>query len=197
MELGKPKQDQVNQGNNQNIHSNPKQQPKKSLLEPKIPQTVTKQIDEIMRRLRLLEERYSGLRKKTQFTEQNMLKDAKDLFEENKALHEAISDITNKVSELNENLVKLLDEVKTTITKAEFNVLSKYVDYWQPMNFLTRKVAEELIDDAIKDNNSKKSVEFKEKVNTSNVTKNDDSNNEINLIDDLISKSNQLDNHLE
>ena len=41
---------------------------------------VTKQMDELMRRLRLLEERYSGLRKKTQFTEQNMLKDAKELF---------------------------------------------------------------------------------------------------------------------
>ena len=34
-----------------------------------MPKPVSNQFEEIMRRLRLLEERYSGLRKKTQFTE--------------------------------------------------------------------------------------------------------------------------------
>ena len=145
MDVPKPKSDSTQTNANGKTHDkNPPQKPK--ILQPSLPDNVSKQIDEVMRRIRLLEERYSGLRKKTQFTEQNMLKDAKELFEENKALHEAISDITNQVSDLGEKLVKLTDEVKATVSKAQFNVVAKYVDYWQPMDFVTRKQAMELID---------------------------------------------------
>lgn len=139
----RPGQNNDTQNNDKKKDIKVPQKPK--ILQPTLPDNVSKQIDEVMRRIRLLEERYSGLRKKTQFSEQNMLKDAKDLFDENKALHEAISDITNQVSDLSEKLVKLTDEVKATVSKAQFNVVAKYVDYWQPMDFVTRKQAMELI----------------------------------------------------
>jgi len=113
--------------------------------EPKVPEAVTKQLDEIMRRLRQMEERYSALRKKSDFTEQTMLRDAKELYDQTKVLQETITDITHQVSELNEKLIKLSDEIQSTVSKADFNVLSKYLDYWQPMNFLTRKEAESLL----------------------------------------------------
>ncbi len=106
---------------------------------------VTKQIDELMRRLRLLEERYSGLRKKTQFTEQNMLKDAKELFAEIKVMHETIFELKSDLSELNEKIIKLRQEVKGSVKKTDFNVLAKYIDYWQPLNYITKEEAEKLI----------------------------------------------------
>lgn len=119
--------------------------PVKKPTEPQIPESVTRHLDEIMRRLRLLEERYSGLRKKTQFTEQNMLKDAKELNQEISTLHETISELKNEISELAEKLEKISEEINTSVSKPEFNVLSRYVDFWQPMNFLTRKEAEKII----------------------------------------------------
>ena len=131
----------------QDKHKQPKpvNPSKQSKQQPQVPDNVVKQLEEITRRLRLLEERYSGLRKKTQFTEQNMLKDAKDLFEEISSLQETISELKNEMSELIEKLGKLSEEVNNAVSKTEFNVLAKYIDYWQPMNFLTRKEAEELI----------------------------------------------------
>jgi uncharacterized coiled-coil DUF342 family protein len=85
------------------------------------------------------------LRKKAQFTEHNMLKDAKEISAETKALSSSISDLKNEVSDLNEKMTKLSEEVSQGVSKAEFNVLAKYLDFWQPMDFLTRKQAEELL----------------------------------------------------
>lgn len=113
--------------------------------EPTVPPKILAQIDEMMRRIRLLEERYSGLRKKAQFTEQNMLKDAKDLFGEHNILQETVTELTSQVSDLNEKLTRLNDEVQNSVSKADFNVLSKYMDFWQPMSFLTRKEAMDLL----------------------------------------------------
>ena len=110
-----------------------------------MPQTVSSQFEEIMRRLRLLEERYSALRKKTQFTEQNMLKDAKDIFIEIKTLNETISDLKNEMTYLNEKIVKIETEIDSSVNKSELNTLSKYIEMWQPMELLTRKEAEDIL----------------------------------------------------
>lgn len=114
----------------------------KSLL----PSSVSNEMDEVMRRIRLLEDRYSSIRKKTQFTEQNMLKDSKDIYEELSVLRTTISEIKNEVSELNEKMIKLSEEVASSVSISDFNVLAKYVEYWQPLNFLTREQAEKIIE---------------------------------------------------
>jgi len=122
-----------------------KEKQKSELKQAQVSSPVTKQMDELMRRLRLLEERYSGLRKKTQFTEQNMLKDAKELFAEIKVIHESISELKSDLSIINEKMIKLRQEVKSSVKKTDFNVLAKYIDYWQPLNYITKEEAEKLI----------------------------------------------------
>ena len=112
-----------------------------------IPLAISKEMDEIMRRLRLLEDRYSGVRKKSQFNEQNMLKDTKDIFEEINAMHVTITELKSEMEELNEKLEKLTDEVKGSVKKPDFNVLAKYIDFWQPLNFLTKEEAEKLLNE--------------------------------------------------
>lgn len=123
----------------------PKETSQKKDLGVAMPQTVSSQFEEIMRRLRLLEERYSALRKKTQFTEQNMLKDAKDIFIEIKTLNETISDLKNEMTYLNEKIVKIETEIDSSVNKSELNTLSKYIEMWQPMELLTRKEAEDIL----------------------------------------------------
>ncbi|MFH2021616.1 MAG: hypothetical protein ABIJ34_09495 [archaeon] len=114
-------------------------------LQNAAPTTVAKQLEEIMRRLRLLEERYSGLRKKSQFVEQSMLRDVKDLFEEIHALTDSLSELRSQMSELTEKLGKLTEEVKESVDKSELHTLAKYMDFWQPLDFITRKEVERMI----------------------------------------------------
>ncbi len=142
------------QGKSPQPKNNIKKSKQKKPAEPKVPSEVTKAIDSIMRRLRLLEERYSGLRKKSQFTEQNMLRDTKEISEDISSLNDSLSELKNEVIELSEKMEKLFEEVRSSAGKHELNVLSKYLDFWQPMDFLTRKEAEELIKE-IKENKEK------------------------------------------
>jgi uncharacterized coiled-coil DUF342 family protein len=113
-------------------------------------QKITGDIDEILRQLKLLEERYSGLRKKSQFTEQNMLKETKDVFEEVNSINSTITEIKSDVSEIKEKLEKLTDEVNTSVKKADFNVLVKYLDFWEPLNFITKDEAMRLFEESRK-----------------------------------------------
>ncbi len=131
----------------ENKEQKKKPEKKPEIKEIQVSNAVTKQMNELMRRLRLLEERYSGLRKKTQFTEQNMLKDAKELFSEIKIMHETILELKSDISELNEKIIKLRQEVKHSVKKTDFNVLAKYIDYWQPLNYLTKEEAEKLLNE--------------------------------------------------
>jgi uncharacterized protein YoxC len=127
----------------------PQQQPLPTAVkpssEPAVPAAISKEIDELMRRLRQLEERYSGLRKKSQLIEQNMLKDTKDIFEEISLSRQTITELKLEISELAEKLLKLADEVSSSVSKSEFNVVSKYLDFWQPLDFLTRDEAMKLL----------------------------------------------------
>ncbi len=122
-----------------------KSAPKQEATQPALPPYVTNEIDEIMRRIRLLEERFSNLRKKSQFTEQNMLKDTKELFEGINLLEANLTDMRSEISELNEKLLKLIDEMKQSVKKTDLNVLSKYLDFWRPLDFITREEAEKML----------------------------------------------------
>ena len=106
---------------------------------------MTNEPDEIMRRLKLLEERYSSVRKKSQFSEQSMLKETKEIYEDISLANAALKEIKGQVSDLNEKLIKLTEEVDSSVSKSEFNAVSKYLEFRQPLNFLTREEAEKIL----------------------------------------------------
>lgn len=105
------------------------------------------EISELISRLRLLEERYGRLSSKSQFVEQNMLRDAKEISDELSIINETTMELKRDIADLNEKLLKLVEEMKDTVKKNEFNVLAKYLNFWQPLNFLTREEAEKLLKD--------------------------------------------------
>jgi hypothetical protein len=119
--------------------------PRDKKPQPTVKPAPSKEVSELMGRLRLLEERYSGLRKKSQFTEQNMIKDLKELFDEIRVMQDTMMELKSELSELNEKMGKLTREVKSSVRKEELNVLVKYLDFWEPMNFLTYEQAQDLL----------------------------------------------------
>lgn len=88
--------------------------------------------------LRVLEERYSNIRKKTQITDQNLLEFEKSMKNDLRSLNQDLLDIKRSVSEINENLTLMSSELAKAVKQSEFRVLEKYVDMWQPMNFVTK-----------------------------------------------------------
>jgi len=108
---------------------------------------LNEQINNLTRRIRILEERYSNVRKKTQVTDQNMIEDVKSLSTDIKLINQDVSELKKQMSDFNEKTVILLDEIKQSVKKHEFMEFEKYINLWEPMNFLTYEQAVKLIKD--------------------------------------------------
>lgn len=102
-------------------------------------QPVAARVNDIATRLKIIEERYNTLRKKSQLTEQNIIESDKNNFNEIRLIQDNLLEVKRSVKNLAEKLSLLTDEVTTFASKNEFSVLQRYVDFWQPLDFVTRK----------------------------------------------------------
>ncbi len=102
-------------------------------------------VNDVERRLRVLEERYSNLRKKIQITDQNMLDQEGHSTKEIKVLSETVVSLKFQVEEIAEKLAIFNSEFENVAKKRELMVLEKYLDMWQPMNFVTRHEFSEIL----------------------------------------------------
>jgi hypothetical protein len=103
---------------------------------------IAKQITEILadldRRVKVLEDRYTNLRKKTQFSEQNLLETEKNMSKELRGMQEATMNLKTNLDDVGEKLSLFSSEFDNVAKKTDLTILQKYMDLWQPMNFVTR-----------------------------------------------------------
>jgi hypothetical protein len=106
-------------------------------------------VKDLMRRVRVLEERYASIRKNIQVNEQNMLAINKSLTTEMRALSMELGDVKQSVHSVKEEMRLIVNELRETVKKDEIKVLEKYIQLWEPLNFVSheemqRFVAQEL-----------------------------------------------------
>lgn len=94
-------------------------------------------------RLRVLEERYTNLRHKTQVTDQNMIQLEKELKEEVKRMLIGLDDMKKELDEVSRRSLQLAEEMHNTVKQSDFKVLEKYLEFWEPLQFVTREEAQE------------------------------------------------------
>ena len=102
-------------------------------------------ITEVLRRLRILEERYANIRTKTNVIEQNMISRHKQVQAEIKASSSDIHEIKIKINEIMDRMMLLVKEFKTAARKEDVKVLEKYVQLWEPVKFVTRNEVEDVV----------------------------------------------------
>ncbi|MFC1691129.1 hypothetical protein ACFL0W_03010 [Nanoarchaeota archaeon] len=103
------------------------------------------EVNAISRHLRVLEERYDNLRKKTQVTDQNMLSANKTMNTEIKAIDSDVQDFRKEFDDMKENLRLIVKELKQTAKSEDVKTLEKYLELWQPVQFVTRKQVEMIV----------------------------------------------------
>ncbi len=101
-------------------------------------------IRDIGARLRILEDRYTNLRKKTQLTDQSLLESQKSLSRDLRALTEDVMDVKRGLADLNDKIALLLGELGGAAKKADLIAVERYLDFWEPMEFVTRQRQETL-----------------------------------------------------
>jgi len=107
------------------------------------------ELNNISRRLMVLEERYTNLRKKTQVTDQNMLTSSKKVMTEIQTTHSEIDDLKKQLADIIDKMKIVVRELKECAKKQDVDVLNKYINIWQPINFITRDSALKLIRDEV------------------------------------------------
>ncbi|MFH0978139.1 MAG: hypothetical protein V1837_02435 [Candidatus Woesearchaeota archaeon] len=103
----------------------------------------------LTRRLRILEEQYTNLRRKMQVTDQNMLSYNKKNITEIKTVNMDINELRHILDDMQNNLLLIIKEIRLCAKKEEVNVLQKYINMWAPVNFVTRREVEKIIEEML------------------------------------------------
>ena len=110
-------------------------------------------------RIRVIEERYSNLRKILQVNEQNTLKISRDLKSEVKMLSDEVIEIKTLLSDMKDELKLVISELKVSAKKEDVTVLEKYINLWEPLNFVTQRdvdsIVRRAVENALQQNNAK------------------------------------------
>ena len=115
----------------------------------------TEDIGNLGRRLRVLEESITNIRGALQVTEQNMLGKNKVFATEIRNLTSDMGDIKTEISEIKEKILELVNELKETAKRDEVKILEKYINFWNPVKFVTQNEVEAIVKEILKQERTK------------------------------------------
>ncbi|MEM4336968.1 MAG: hypothetical protein QXG86_03110 [Candidatus Woesearchaeota archaeon] len=115
------------------------------------PVDVVAEINNINRTIKVIEDKYSNLRKKVQLEEENSLSTHKKIFEELKIINSDIIDIKHEIEDIKEKILLIIKELRSSIKVEEFEELKKYIELWEPMNFVTRGEVKKIVEKAMEE----------------------------------------------
>lgn len=101
--------------------------------------SVRTQLTDVSSRLKMLEERYNTLRKTVQLTEQNAIETEKNNFKELKLVSENMLEVKKTVQEVRDKIRLLEGEINNFVPRTEFKTVERYLSFWEPMDFVSRK----------------------------------------------------------
>ena len=118
---------------------------KEKPLDPRVVHLL-KDVSNLSSKLRLLEERYSNLRKKTQVSDQNMLESHKKISVKVKTSNSDVTDLRRDLNKITDEIRLIVSELKETAKKEDVIIMQRYLDLWEPLNFVTRDELERMAD---------------------------------------------------
>jgi len=112
---------------------------------PAGPDPVIQGITDLSRRLRVVEERYTVLRRKGQLAEENFIRDMKELRESVAVVEQEATALRRLLVEIDDKLDRFLEQAKNAAPRQDILVLRKYLEMWDPLQYVTRDEARRLI----------------------------------------------------
>lgn len=108
-------------------------------------------INSLSRRLRELEERNQNLRRKVQMTDQSMINQNRKYRQELNIVNSDMNELKHMMSELDNKMLLLIKELRMCARQEDLKVVEKYVQFWEPIKFVTRKEIERMMGSAFDD----------------------------------------------
>lgn len=117
---------------------------------------ITDHLNNIMRRLRVLEERQMNTRRNTQVTDQNMLEHHRKISADIKTINAEMIEIKKELFDVKTKIRMIIKELQECAKKEEVQVVKKYINLWQPMNFVTQDEVENIIREILEEKKKKR-----------------------------------------
>jgi chromosome segregation ATPase len=113
-------------------------------------------ISNLGRRLRMLEESFTNLRRALQVTEQNMLSKHKVFSTETRTIISDISDLKKEIADIKEKMLEIVKEIQSAAKRDEVRVLERYINLWNPVKFVTQNEVEQIVKEMLVMHSGKK-----------------------------------------
>ncbi len=116
---------------------------------PAISDEIKDEVNGIARRLKLLEEHFTILRRKADVNEHNLMSRTKNFSADIKTIHSEMSDLRQTLNKIEDKVLVMIKEFQLTAKKEDLDILKKYVDMWSPIRFVTREEVDKIVQEAL------------------------------------------------
>ena len=103
---------------------------------------------EVNSRIRLLESKYTLMRERVFVINQNMIEEYKKLMGDIKGINEDLTEVKREVAKMKEITANAVKEMEFFARKDQLKVLEKYINFWNPLNFVTQQEVHALIEES-------------------------------------------------
>lgn len=110
---------------------------------------ITYIINELSSRIRILEGKYSLYGERLLVINKNMIEEYKKLLRQMKVVDEELASLRKDMDVLKENLKEINREMQFFAKKENVKLLEKYINMWNPMNFVTEEELNKTVEAAI------------------------------------------------
>ena len=101
--------------------------------------------NEVIGRLRINESKLTTLRERLLVTDSNMIGEYKRISDEIKNINEDVRDLKNAIMSLKETMQDIIKGAENFASSQDVKVLEKYINVWNPLNFVTEKEVRQII----------------------------------------------------
>lgn len=110
---------------------------------------LSSQMNNLSRRLKMIEERTSNMRNTMQLTDANLLEFNKETNRNMKMIHAELLELKRDFNDLKEKTKLIVKELKDTAKNDDVKLLERYINLWEPVNFVTKKDVERIVEDKL------------------------------------------------
>jgi hypothetical protein len=116
---------------------------------PSMSPEIAESLTETIRRLRVLEERYTTMHRKVQVNEQNSLLKHKKMESDIKRLALELREAREELATLRDSMRTFVKELQGGAKREEVEVLKRYINLWEPLNFVSRNELSKILDELL------------------------------------------------
>ncbi len=107
------------------------------------------QLNEMDRRLKMLEERYTDLSRRIDFVDRSLIDERRNSSKEARAVNSEITEVKGELNGLKGTIERMISEFRAFARKEDLDALKKYVGLWELTEFATRNEVEKMIQEAL------------------------------------------------